>query len=101
MSDNGSDQESQFGPTTGFDRYRSLLDPVVTIVVARTSSRPSVSKAGGRELLQSSIEPCSAIKARIAEKGFFLFRVNENQPSGVELPDPQTLVQTGRDGDMT
>jgi hypothetical protein len=50
--------------------------------------------------LQSSIEPGSAIKARIAEKGFFLFRVNEDLTGGVELSDPQNPVQipdeTGR-----
>jgi hypothetical protein len=91
-SDDGGDQESQLGPTTGFDRYRSLLDPAVTIVVAKD--------VVPQELLQSSIEPGSAIKARIAEKGFFLFRVNEDLTGGVELSDPQNPVQipdeTGR-----
>jgi hypothetical protein len=91
-SDDGGDQESQLEPTTGFDRYRSLLDPAVTIVVAKD--------VVPQELLQSSIEPGSAIKARIAEKGFFLFRVNEDLTGGVELSDPQNPVQipdeTGR-----
>ena len=32
----------------------------------------------------------AALKARIAEKGFFMFRVNEDQVGGVELSDPQT-----------
>jgi hypothetical protein len=91
-SDDGGDQESQLEPTTGFDRYRSLLDPAVTIVVAKD--------VVPQELLQSSIEPGSAIKARIAEKGFFLFRVNEDLTGGVELSDPQTPLQTGtRRGD--
>ena len=99
-SDDGGDQESQLGPTTGFDRYRSLLDPAVTIVVAKDVVPPFRFKAGGWELLQSSIEPGSAIKARIAEKGFFLFRVNEDLTGGVELSDPQTPLQTGtRRGD--
>jgi hypothetical protein len=31
------------------------------------------------------------MKARIAEKGFLMFRVNEDQVGGVELSDPQTL----------
>ena len=52
-SDDGGDQESQLEPTTGFDRYRSLLDPAVTIVVAKD--------VVPQELLQSSIEPGSAI----------------------------------------
>jgi hypothetical protein len=95
-SDDGGDHESQLEPTTGFDRYRSLLDPAVTIVVP-----PFRFKAGGWELLQSSIEPGSAIKARIGEKGFFLFRVNEDLTGGVELSDPQTPMQSGRDGEKT
>jgi len=90
-SDDVGDQESQLEPTTGFDRYRSLLDPAVTIVVAKD--------VVPQELLQSSIEPGSAIKARIAEKGFFLFRVNEDLTGGVELSDPQTPV--GESGSET
>ena len=100
-SDDGGDHESQLEPTTGFDRYRSLLDTTVTIVVAKDVVPPFRFKAGGWELLQSSIEPGSAIKARIAEKGFFLFRVNEDLTGGVELFDPQTPAQTGRDGEKT
>ena len=98
-SDDGGDQESQLEPTTGFDRYRSLLDPAVTIVVAKDVAPPFRFKAGGWELLQSSMEPGSATKTRIAEKGFFLFRVNEDQSGGVELSDPQTPVHTERDGE--
>jgi len=33
--DEGGDQESQPELTKGFDRYRSLLDPAVTIFVAK------------------------------------------------------------------
>ena len=91
-SDDGGDHESQLEPTTGFDRYRSLLDTTVTIVVAKDVVPPFRFKAGGWELLQSSIEPGSAIKTRITEKGFFLFRVNEDLTGGVELSDPQTPV---------
>jgi hypothetical protein len=61
--------------------------------------RPFRFKAGGWELLQSSIELGSAMKARIAEKGFFLFRVNEDQTGGVELSDPQTPVAIRREGE--
>ena len=52
--------------------------------------RRFVSKSGGWELLQSSIELGSAMKARIADKGFCMFRVNEDHTGGVELSDPQT-----------
>src|SRR3984957_13147847 len=98
-NDDVGDQESQLEPTTGFDRYRSLLDPAVTIVVAKDVVPPFRFKAGGWELLQSSLEPGSAIKARIAEKGLFLFRINEDLTGGVELSDPQTQCspdETGR-----
>jgi hypothetical protein len=81
---------NQLDPTTGFDRYRSLLDPAVTIVVAKDVVPPFRFKAGGWELLQSSIELGSAMKARIAERGCFLFRINEDQTAEVELSDPQT-----------
>jgi hypothetical protein len=99
MSDNGSDQEGQIEPIIGFDRYRSLLDPAVTIIVAKDVVPPFRFKAGGWELLQSSIEPGSAIKSRITEQGFFLFRVNEDQSGGVELSDPQTPMQAEPDGE--
>jgi hypothetical protein len=87
--------------TTGFDRYRSLLDPTLTILVLADEVPPFRFKAGGWELLQSSIEVGEAIKVRIAEKGFFLFRVNEDLSGGVELSEPPTSVQTERDGETT
>jgi hypothetical protein len=43
--------------------------------------------------LQSSIELGSAMKDRIAEKGFFMFRVNEDQTGGIELTDISSLSQ--------
>jgi hypothetical protein len=91
-SDEGGDTESQ--PATGFDRYRSLLDPTLTILVPTDEIPPFRFKAGGWELLQSSIEVGAAIEARIADKGFFLFRVNEDQSGGVELSEPPTPLQT-------
>ena len=98
-SDDIGEQESQLEPTSGFDRYRSLLNPAVTIIVTKDVVPPFRFKAGGWELLQSSIEVGSVIKARIAENGFFLFRVNEDQSGGVELSDPQTPMQAERDGE--
>jgi hypothetical protein len=93
MSDSDdSDQES----ASGFDRYRSLIDPAVMIFVAKDVVPPFRFKAGGWELLQSSTEIGSAMKARIAERGFFMFRVNEDQTGGVELSDPETpFVEVG------
>jgi hypothetical protein len=98
-SEEGGDTENQ--PATGFDRYRSLLDPTLPILVP-TDQVPSLRfKAGGWGLLQSSVEVGAAIEARIADKGFFLFRVNEDQSGGVELSEPPTSVPTKRDGETT
>ena len=62
----------------GFDGYRSLADPNLMIFVAKDAVPPFRFKAGGWELLQSSIELGAAMKARIAEKGLFLFRINRD-----------------------
>jgi hypothetical protein len=40
-------------------------------------------------LIRSSTEIGPAIKARIAEKGYFLFRANEEQTGGMECPIPK------------
>jgi hypothetical protein len=93
-SDEGGDQTSELELTAEFDRYRSLRDSSVTIIVAKDVVPPFRFKAGGWELLQPSIDPGSAIKARIIEKGFFLFRVNDDQTGGVELSDLQAPAQT-------
>ncbi len=80
-------QESQPASSAGFDSYRSLADSSIRIIVAKDVVPPFRFKAGGWELTQSSTEPGSAIKARIAEKGFFMFRVNSDQTGGIELTD--------------
>jgi len=82
---------------TGFEGYRSVSDPNIMIYVAQDVVPPFRFKAGGWELFQSSADLGSAMKARIAEKGFFLFRANEDRTGGVELSDPQTaFAETGR-----
>jgi hypothetical protein len=82
--------------SAGYDNYRSLQDSDLLIFVAHDAVPPFRFKAGGWELLQSSIELGSAMRARIAENGFFMFRVNENKDGGVELSDPQTpFVELG------
>jgi hypothetical protein len=76
--------------STRYDNYRSLSDSNLMIFVENGVVPPFRFKAGGWELLQSSLDLGSAMKARIAEKGYFLFRVNEDRTGGVELSDPQT-----------
>jgi hypothetical protein len=80
-------QESQPAPSAGFDSYRSLAYSNVRIVVAKDVVPPFRFKAGGWELSRSSIEVGSAMRVRIAEKGFFMFRINEDQTGGAELTD--------------
>jgi hypothetical protein len=74
-------------PDAGFDSYQSLAYPDIRIIVANNAVPPFRFKAGGWELLVSSTEVGSAIRACIGERGYFLFRVNEDQSGGVELHD--------------
>jgi hypothetical protein len=89
------DQESQPASGAGFDSYRSLADSNLRIIVAKDVVPPFRFKAGGWEFSQSSTELGSSIRARIAEKGFFMFRVNEDQTGGIELTDLQSSSQSG------
>ena len=87
-------QEGQPALRAGFDSYRSLADSNIRIIVAKDVVPPFRFKAGGWELSQSSVELGPATKARIAEKGFFMFRVNEDQTGAIELidfPPPRRL----------
>ena len=88
-------QESQPSLSAGFDRYRSLTDPNLMIFVAKDIVPPFRFKAGGWEFLQSSTELGSAMTTRIAEKGFFMFRVNEDQTGGIELTDLSSRLKSG------
>ena len=78
---------------TGYDSYRSLADPNLMIVVAKDVVPPFRFKAGGWELFQSSADLGAAMKIRIAEKGFFMFRVNDDQIGGTELTDIPSRLQ--------
>jgi hypothetical protein len=90
-------QEGEAALTTVFHNYRSLIDPNLMIFVAKDAVPPFRFKAGGWELLQSSIELGPAMKARVAEKGFFMCRVNEDQAGWIELTDlPQFRRQRSR-----
>ena len=68
-----------------FDNYRSLIDHSLLIFVEKDVVPPFRFKAGGWELVQSSIELGPGMTARIREKGFFMCRANEDQSSWTEL----------------
>ena len=78
--------------SAGYDNYRSIVDPNLVIFVENDVVPPFRFKAGGWELLRSSIDLGPAMKARIAERGFFMCRVNEDQSGWTELTD---VVMTG------
>jgi hypothetical protein len=94
-SPDDGDEGSEPTRTSEFDRYRSLADPTITIFVPSDVVPFFRFKAGGWELLQSSAEIGSAMKARIAENGFFMFRINDDQTGGVELTDLPGRSQSG------
>ena len=70
-----------------FDNYRSVGDPGVMIFVPNDAVPPFRFKAGGWDLLQSSIDLGPAMRARVAERGFFMCRLNEDQSGWTELDD--------------
>jgi hypothetical protein len=95
LSDSSDDADQAGRPPAEFDRYRSLADPTVTIFVPSDVVPPFRFKAGGWELLQSPAEIGSAMRTRIAEIGFFMFRVNADQTGGIELTDLPARSQSG------
>ena len=67
--------EGEQASTATFDLYRSLTYPNLMIFVAKDVVPPFRFKAGGWELLRSTaLGP--AMKTRIAEKGYFVCRLN-------------------------
>jgi hypothetical protein len=78
---------SQSASSVGFDSYRSVPDHNLVICVEHDTVPPFRHRAGGWELLKSSIELGPAMKARIAERGFFMYRVNEDKAGWAELTD--------------
>ena len=79
-----STQGEQAFPTT-FDQYSSLADPNLMIFVAKDVIPPFRFKAGGWELLKSSIGLGPVMRSRIIEKGYFLCRANEDRSGWTEL----------------
>jgi len=63
-------QDQQASPIT-FDHYKSLADPTLMIFVAKDAVPPFRFKAGGWELLKSSIDLGPTMKTRITEKDFY------------------------------
>jgi len=92
-----SDRPQENPPTTSikYDKYRSVADSKLLIFVEKDVVLPFRFKAGGWELLESSIELGWAVKARISQGGFFMFRVNEDQTDGIELIDVPSRSQKG------
>ena len=80
-------QNEHSSPTT-FDLYGSLVDPSLRIFVANDAVPPFRFKAGGWELLTSSIDLGPAMKTRITENGYFLCRLNDDRSGWTELTDP-------------
>ena len=80
--------DSDLETTAGtFDNYRSVGDPEVIMFVTSGAVPPFRFKAGGWDLLHSSIDLGPAIKARIAEKGFFMCRLIDEGTGWTELND--------------
>jgi len=80
-------QDQQASPIT-FDHYKSLADPTLMIFVAKDAVPPFRFKAGGWELLASSIDLGPAMQTRITDNGYFLCRVNDDRSGWTELTDP-------------
>jgi hypothetical protein len=91
-SDDGGDQKSELELTAEFERYRSLRDSSVIIIV----SKDVVPFQGGRLGAFAAVNRSrfGDKGARVVGKGFFMFSVNDDQTSGVELSDLQAPAQT-------
>jgi hypothetical protein len=83
---NSTEDEESLSKT--FDNYRSVAYPNLMIFVEKDAVPPFRFKAGGWDLLQSSIDLGPAMKTRIAENGFFLCRLNDDESSWTELTHP-------------
>jgi hypothetical protein len=88
-------QDVETAPSSGFDKYKSFSDPNLLIFVKNDAVPPFRFRAGGWDLEQSSIKLGPAMIARIAERGFFMCRVNEDQSGWTELTDLAALPGSG------
>jgi hypothetical protein len=89
-------RESRPALNAAYDRYRSLADSNLIVVVPNGVVPPFRFKSGGWELLQSSIDLSSELKARIVETGFFMDTADSTSsgdlmPSDYDRPEPPFL----------
>jgi hypothetical protein len=89
-------RESRAALNAGYNSYRSLADSNLIVVVPNGVVPPFRFKAGGWELLQSSIDLSSELKARIAETGFLMQTADSTSsgdliPSNHNKPEPPSL----------
>jgi hypothetical protein len=80
-------EETEAAPSAGFDNYRSLRDPNLMIFVTAGTVPPFRFKAGGWELLKSSINLGPSMSERVVERGFFMCHLSEDQSGWSELTD--------------
>jgi hypothetical protein len=76
-----------------YDHYRNVRDPTLMIFVDKDAVPPFRYKAGGWDLFQTSVDLGPAIMARVAEQGYFLFRVTDNATEATELIDIPSRLQ--------
>jgi hypothetical protein len=88
-------QNEQASPTT-FDHYGSVADPSLRIFVVNDAVPPFRFEAGGWELLTSSVDLRPAMKARITENRYFLYRVKDDRSGWTELTHPFRLKAKGK-----
>jgi hypothetical protein len=79
--------ENDSSALSEFDSYRSLAVATITIIVAKDVVPPFRFKAGGWEFLRTLTQIGQLAEDRIAQKGFFMFRANEDGATWAELTD--------------
>jgi hypothetical protein len=80
-----------------YDHYRSVRDPTLMIFVDKDAAPPFRYKAGGWDLFQASVDLGPAMRARIAEKGYFLLRATDDATEATELTDIPSRLQPGQE----
>lgn len=97
-SEQHSEEDGNHQPTAsaGYDSYRSVADSSLVIFVPKHGVPPFRFKAGGWELLRSSVDLNPEAEARVAENGFVIESLNptgsgESIPGDHEGPAPPSL----------
>jgi hypothetical protein len=81
-------------PPSEFDSYRSLADARIMILVTKDVVPPFRFKAGGWEFVKTLTQIGRSAEDRVAQKGFFMFRVNEDGATGAELTELPSRSQS-------